>query len=866
MHMLHAITRPAELRYNDLLATISSLSQSLTENALDSSHAEQRDMHTDITTLVRWKPHIDTKIDQLMTHILKHFCVSSIELLRDSKLPVIWALKTLTSDKTTADQVSTIDILKYLIQQAVKVNENIHTDAALAPRFGAHLRAKTEEDWVKVLASDLQGIPLVYIVLDVEGPFTDEYRDLVVTVSDRKQIGRSTARTAFRNQATSTPAEGGSVNLEAIADSQQTRGRVNRPSHRRRRLQIPTEAWLKATVAPLAAEEGPKAYSGYNYGGDGQYLPGVPDLQMQHRHIALNRVAVRRRGVFGSKPRESSNGRNTVGASRHRVLSSHGNYEWLAEGRKQPDPDLPTPASVHLELRETVAMAIINLLVSPLTLATALVAVVAYYVYPYFVTYSQIRDIPAPFPAQFTNWWLLYACRRGKRYLVVDEVHKKLGTLVRIQPHHVSIADDEAIQIIYGHGNGFLKSEFYDAFVSIKRGLFNTRDRTEHTRKRKLVSHTFAPRSISQFEPYIAENLETFVNRWDELAEKSPRGDKTAHVDCLKWFNYVAFDTIGDLAFGAPFGMLKAGADIAEVRTSLDAPPIYAPAVEILNRRGEVSAALGCLPSIKPYAKWLPDPFFSKGLTAVENLAGIAIARVKERLDNPPDINRKDLLARLQEGRDEKGEPLGFQELTAEALTQLIAGSDTTSNSSCALLYHAARTPGVLKKLQGELDAAIPGDSTKVPDYESVRNLPYLEAVINETLRIHSTSGIGLPRQIPEDSPGISLHGHYFPPGTVLSVPTYTIHHSKEIWGADADEFRPERWAEATPRQRNAFIPFSYGPRSCVGRNVAEMEMKMIAATWLRRYDVFLRQEVMETREGFLRKPLGLEIGFKRRV
>ncbi|KAI0860248.1 cytochrome P450 [Xylaria cubensis] len=510
-------------------------------------------------------------------------------------------------------------------------------------------------------------------------------------------------------------------------------------------------------------------------------------------------------------------------------------------------------------------MAIINLFASPLTLVAALAAVVAYYVYPYFVTYSQIRDIPAPFPAQFTNWWLLYACRRGKRYLIVDEAHKKLGPIVRIQPHHVSVADDEAIPIIYGHGNGFLKSEFYDAFVSIKRGLFNTRDRAEHTRKRKLVSHTFAPKSVSQFEPYIAENLETFVTRWDELAEKSPRGDKTAHVDCLKWFNYVAFDTIGDLAFGAPFGMLKAGADIAEVRTSLNAPPIYAPAVEILNRRGEVSAALGCYPWIKPYAKWLPDPFFSKGLTAVENLAGIAIARVKDRLDNPPDINRKDLLARLQEGRDEKGEPLGFQELTAEALTQLIAGSDTTSNTSCALLYYAARTPGVLKKLQEELDAAIPSNSTKVPDYESVRNLPYLEAVINETLRIHSTSGIGLPRQIPADSPGIELHGHYFPPGTVLSVPTYTIHHSKDIWGADADDFRPERWAEATPRQRNAFIPFSYGPRSCVGRNVAEMEMKMIAATWLRRYDVFLRQEVMETREGFLRKPLELEIGFKKR-
>lgn len=311
--------------------------------------------------------------------------------------------------------------------------------------------------------------------------------------------------------------------------------------------------------------------------------------------------------------------------------------------------------------------------------------------------------------------------------------------------------------------------------------------------------------------------------------------------------------------------MLQAGADLAEVRMSRDAAPIYAPAVQILNRRGEVSAALGTLPELKPYATWLPDKFFTQGLAAVENLAGIAIARVKQRLENPPDIDRKDLLSRLQEGRDEKGEPLGFEELTAEALTQLIAGSDTTSNSSCALLYHVVRTPGVLEKLQAELDQAIP-DGVRVPSFDMVRSLPYLEAVINETLRIHCTSGIGLPREVPPHSPGVHIRGHYFPPGTVLSVPTYSMHHSVEIWGPDADEFRPERWAYATDRQKNAFIPFSYGPRACVGRNVAEMEMKMIAATWARRYRVELRQDVMETREGFLRKPLGLDIGLQRRT
>lgn len=130
-------------------------------------------------------------------------------------------------------------------------------------------------------------------------------------------------------------------------------------------------------------------------------------------------------------------------------------------------------------------------------------------------------------------------------------------------------------------------SEFYDAFVSIQRGLFNTRDRAAHTRKRKIVSHTFSVKSIGQFEQYIHHNLEEFVKQWDRL---STNAGGYAKMDALNWFNYLAFDVIGDLAFGAPFGMLEKGADIAEVRTSPTAKPTYAPAIEVLNRRGEVSA------------------------------------------------------------------------------------------------------------------------------------------------------------------------------------------------------------------------------------------------------------------------------------
>ena len=324
--------------------------------------------------------------------------------------------------------------------------------------------------------------------------------------------------------------------------------------------------------------------------------------------------------------------------------------------------------------------------------------------------------------------------------------------------------------------------------------------------------------------------------------------------------NYLAFDVIGDLAFGAPFGMLEKGQDVAEV-TQLDGTTTHAPAIEVLNRRGEVSGTVGCYPYIKPYAKYFPDPFFSQGMKAIEDLAGIAIARVNARLHKPSD--RVDLLARLMEGKDESGQKLGKEELTAEALTQLIAGSDTTSNTSCALLYHCLTHPEVVSKLQQELDEALP-DIDAVPTFAVVRDLPYLDAVIKEAMRIHSTSSLGLPRITPP-GPGITLCGHHFPQGTVLSVPAYTIHHSKEIWGPDADEFRPERWEKATEQQKAAFVPFSYGPRACVGRNVAEMELALIVATVFRRYEFELRQGELETREGFLRKPLALEVGMRKR-
>ena len=149
----------------------------------------------------------------------------------------------------------------------------------------------------------------------------------------------------------------------------------------------------------------------------------------------------------------------------------------------------------------------------------------------------------------------------------------------------------------------------------------------------------------------------------------------------------------GDLAFGSPFGMIEKGQDSALVAKDIqatiscygDSDPnskeagakfVSLPAVQILNDRGEFSASMGVLPpSLRPLVLYLP--WFAKGQKAVRDLAGIAVAAVSQRLAVPTD--RVDLLSKLQEGRDADGEKMGREELTAEAQTQLIAGSDTTS-------------------------------------------------------------------------------------------------------------------------------------------------------------------------------------------
>ncbi|KAE8416806.1 cytochrome P450 [Aspergillus pseudocaelatus] len=493
----------------------------------------------------------------------------------------------------------------------------------------------------------------------------------------------------------------------------------------------------------------------------------------------------------------------------------------------------------------------------------------AYYVAGYIKRWH-LRDIPGPFIAAFSRIWLILQVRQGRRSLVVNDLHRRHGRIVRLAPNHISVADESAIQAIYGHGNGFLKSDFYNAFLNVDWSIFTTRSRAEHTRKRKIVSHAFSARSLAQVEEYAHNNVELLVRQWRKMIDSHEGPDDPyAVIDARVWCNYLTFDIIGDLAFGAPLGTLERGNPTVSIPKAPDGLEVTLDVVEVLNYRGDVSATLAICPALIPYATWLPDPFFRQGAEAISNLADVAGAAVDTRLEMKVSAaeRREDFLTHLIDAKDQDGAKLSHRELTGEAVTLIAAGSDTSSSTLCALLYWISSTPRVLWKLQNTLDEAIPAD-VEVPYLAMVKKITYLQWVVWETLRIHSTFGQGLPREVPSERGLVEICGHTFYPGDVLSVPGYTMHHSVDIWGIDVEDFIPERWdpRRLTQRQKDSFIPFSEGPRACIGRNLAEMELFVGCATLFRLFDVHVeRPGPLEVREGWLRKPVSLQVGIRRR-
>ncbi|KAI0825669.1 cytochrome P450 monooxygenase pc-bph [Irpex lacteus] len=535
------------------------------------------------------------------------------------------------------------------------------------------------------------------------------------------------------------------------------------------------------------------------------------------------------------------------------------------------------------------------------TITFVLVSGLMYYLVPYLRDSQGIRRYPGPWLAKFSCLWYSREIFEGRVQTSLKKLHEQYGTFVRIGPNSVSVCSPDALQTIYAHSYNALKSSLYDAFAPFgaARSVFNTTSREDHARKRKVMSHMLAAKSLQEVTPIIYAHEKLFVNHWDDMCVSSAKGSGGEKGDCsweakdgrawfnaMPWFNYIAFDVIGDLAFGAPFGMLPAvKAETPVAQSAEQAMDTFTSkgsdsikyhtinAVQTINASSAFNSFIGSLPKwARPYIKNFPT--FKRELGSVKALGAMAVTAVSRRLNSTKPILRRDFLAKLLEGRDGHGQPLGKQELASEALSLLVGGSDTTANTSAALVYYLAQNPFSQSKLQAALDAALgppdfslsSEDAITEDSLAKLKECEYLTNVINEGLRLHSTIGFGLPRVVPEG--GMVVCGEVLKEGTIVSTPGFALHRMKEVWGEDADVFNPERWErENRDEMYRAFSPFSIGPRACLGRHLAQIELQTFIGTIFHRYDVALasRDQEMPVHEAFVRKPESVYIGVKQR-
>ncbi|KAK4945726.1 hypothetical protein LTR10_015074 [Elasticomyces elasticus] len=189
------------------------------------------------------------------------------------------------------------------------------------------------------------------------------------------------------------------------------------------------------------------------------------------------------------------------------------------------------------------------------------------------------------------------------------------------------------------------------------------------------------------------------------------------------------------------------------------------------------------------------------------------------------------------------GRPLNDSELAEECMGGMFGGSGTTANTFVYILWGCLRHPDVVRKLKQELKSAFPERHT-VPDNVTCSNLPYLQAVINDTLRRYPTIVATLPRTAAED---VIVAGQHLPKGTIVGTQNYTIHRWASAF-PDAEKFDPDRWLskENDEDRKLAYTPFSVGPRRCIGMNLAEMELNLLTACFFLRFDATIDPSMTE--------------------
>lgn len=466
-----------------------------------------------------------------------------------------------------------------------------------------------------------------------------------------------------------------------------------------------------------------------------------------------------------------------------------------------------------------------------------------------YLAYSAIKDIyfhplshiPGP------KTWIAFPLLRHISALsgTSDEririYHNRYGDVVRWGPRDVTFISVQAWKDIYGHGHPELPKAFSDSGVNPSKIVsVNAQD---YFRFRRAMLPAFSDKALKNQEPLITNYVELLV---EKLKRKAQSGEAT---DMVLWYNLTTFDLIGDLTFGESFDGLK------ELKSH-----IWIKSFNLILKGMVVRSVLRSYPNFHKLVRYFSPArvpkVHSDHFERTERL-------VQKRLENEKQHGRGDFMDSFIRSRGQK-HGLSDHELASNADVLLVAGSETTATLLSGVTYWLLRTPDALMKATGEVRIAF-NDEKQITFTNASTRLPYMVACLDEALRLYPPVPGALMRRT-NPGPPTNIAGHLIPENvsltTICCSPTKSsktavgVHHTAAYWSPsnfhNPESFIPERWLPSHTSDptspfysdnREVHKPFSFGPRDCIGRNLAYHEMKLILARVLWNFDLALCEE-----------------------
>ena len=419
----------------------------------------------------------------------------------------------------------------------------------------------------------------------------------------------------------------------------------------------------------------------------------------------------------------------------------------------------------------------------------------------YDAFFGPLSKFPGPKLRAFSIIPQIRSTINGDDGVDIPALHQKYGAVVRLSPRELSFAGGaQAWKDVYGFNanatGGLVKERmFYGRPFNNVDGII-TSDNANHSRQRKILSHSFSDKALREQEPILKTWSLKLKNK---LAERATGVDET---DMLKFYNCTTFDVMGDLTFAEGLNML----DDSE----------YSPWVKTIFAGIKHATLFRGVKAFSSLGNWFIEEVLFKNPNVRKKQKehwDYSTERVDRRLKRTPD--RPDLWTKILE-KSNGPDALSTEEHHSIASLFMIAGTETTATALSGTTYYLLQNPDKLEKLTAEIRSAF--SSFDDISLDGLARLKYLQAVLQEGMRMYPPVPIKLPRVTPPG--GATIDGYSVPGGVSVGVHNLSTYRMEEHFKKPY-EFHPERWLkdpEFKDDHLDALEPFSVGPRNCLGK------------------------------------------------